>query len=97
MDSGFSVFAGFTSAEWTLAFSRLMDAETAAETVASLFEQIADEGSNGYSLPVEVWAMLAYVSEDGQERVAELVRHYPEEFRALIWARLEGERSLEAS
>jgi hypothetical protein len=97
MASAFSVFAGFTRAEWNLAFSRLMDAETAAETVASLFEQIDDEGSNGYSIPIELWAMLAYVSENGRERVGELVRHYPEEFRTLIWARLEGERSREAS
>lgn len=86
-------FAGFSHQEWVKALSRLMSADSAEEVARDLFDQVERQGSNGYSLPAEMWAMLAYANEGGEERVRDSIRFAPEQFRNSVWSRLEQERA----
>jgi len=91
------IFAGFTQAEWARAFATSMSPASAAKESERLFAAITQSGSNGYSLPPEVWAVLAHVSDRGRERVSSAMHHYPAQFRAQVLALLDEEIQREAS
>jgi hypothetical protein len=88
-------FAGFSRAEWETAFARGMTAPAAVEEANRLFEAIAASGSNGYSIPAELWALLGHVSEHGRERVLAATHDYPEQFRRTVLSLLAQEAEID--
>lgn len=72
-------FANFTSAEWVAALTPLYGADGAMSFAQTLFNAIEEKGSNGYSLPMQFWALLGRLGPSADARVAEMTREFPEE------------------
>lgn len=80
-------FAGFSEDEWAACYRQIMPAPEAVAEARALFAAIeAAGGSNGYSLDVETWALLAAMSADAADRVAHLTADYPASVREQIFA-----------
>ena len=79
-------FANFSFEEWIAALTPLYGADGAREWAERLFTAISKTGSNGYSLPMEHWALLSRLGESAEARVAEMTRDFPDVRRAEIAA-----------
>jgi hypothetical protein len=71
-------FANFTAEEWIAALTPAYGSDGAKQFAEILFGAIREKGSNGYSLPMEHWALLARLSKSAEVRVAEMTRDFPE-------------------
>jgi hypothetical protein len=70
MTSNSDSFAGFTEDEWMAALALGGMAKHQAFAVAkSLFRELEQSPSNGYSIAPRIWALLALASPSGTERV----------------------------
>lgn len=71
-------FANFSSDEWIAALTPFYGLDGAKQFAEMLFGSIREQGSNGYSLPMEYWALLARLGESAEARVAEMTRDFPQ-------------------
>jgi hypothetical protein len=72
-------FANFTFAEWVEALIPVFGEDGAREYAKNLFDTIARDGSNGYSLSMEFWALLARLGGSASARVAQMTQNFPDE------------------
>lgn len=79
-------FASFSFEEWIAALTPAYGPDGARLFTATLFGAIQETGSNGHSLPMEHWALLARLGKSAEARVAEMTRGFPEERLAEIAA-----------
>jgi hypothetical protein len=71
-------FANFSFDEWMAALTPAYGADDAKLFAETLFSAIQEKGSNGFSLPMEHWALLARLGKSAEARVAEMTRDFPE-------------------
>ena len=71
-------FANFSFAEWVTALTPAYGPEGAERFVKELFDAIGSTGSNGYSLPMEHWALLSRLGPTAEARVDTMTRDFPE-------------------
>lgn len=83
-----TLFVGFSEDEWAASLRRIMPAQEAAAEARVLFAAIEASGSNGYALEVETWALLASLSADAANRVAQTLAHHSENYRTEILDRV---------
>jgi hypothetical protein len=79
-------FAGFSKSEWVRALKRAMPQDDAEAHVNGLFDRLATDPSNGFSLSSDTFALLSMVSAEAEERVARMLSLYPEAFRDQVTA-----------
>lgn len=79
-------FANFTRDEWIAALTPAFGSDGAKQWAEMLFGAIQEHGSNGFSLPMEHWALLARLGKSAEARVAEMTRDFPEACLAEIAA-----------
>jgi hypothetical protein len=71
-------YARFSFHEWIAALTHAFGLDGAKLWAETMFDAIAETGSNGYSLPMEHWALLSRLGESAEVRVAEMTRDFPE-------------------
>ena len=79
-------FANFSRDEWIAALTPAVGSDGARLWAETLFSAIQEKGSNGFSLPMEHWALLARLGKSAEARVAEMTRDFPEACLAEIAA-----------
>jgi hypothetical protein len=72
-------YANFSFDEWIAALTPAYGSDGAKQWAEMMFTAIMEVGgSNGFSLPMEHWALLARLGESAEARVAEMTRDFPE-------------------
>lgn len=73
-------FAGFTQQEWAQCYRQIMSRQDAEREAAELFRAVVDGPSNGVSLQVETWVLLALMGPVALVKVRDQIAVFGQEY-----------------
>lgn len=87
-------FAGFTQQEWVQCYRQIMSLQDAEREVAELFHAVTEASSNGFSLQVETWVLLALMSPAALARVRDHITIFGQDYTETFERTLAAHREL---